>query len=263
MALGYGAIVAYMYSVQDRLLYHPTTLLTTSPAHFGMLFETIKLRTRDNESLHAWWVPAEGRERAVLLFFHGNAGNISGRIETLEIFHRLGLSVLLVDYRGYGQSTGTPSEDGLYRDADAVWQYLTQARGIDPSRIVVYGRSLGGGVATWLATQHPTGALILESTFTSVPDVAARHYPFLPVRLLARSRFDNLSRIDNIQTNLLVIHSADDELIPFEHGQRLFDAARQNKVFLELKGGHNDGSFTSGEKYVDALDSFISRFLGR
>ncbi|MFQ5569098.1 MAG: alpha/beta hydrolase [Rhodothermales bacterium] len=263
LIVGYVAVVAYLYAIQEHMLYFPTSDLTTSPAQYGMLFETVRLQTEDGELLHGWWVPAEKEERAVLLFFHGNAGNISNRIDSIEIFHRLGLSVLLFDYRGYGHSTGTPSEEGLYRDAEAAWRYLTEVRRVDPSRIVLFGRSLGGGAATWLATQHNTGALIIESTFTSVPDVAAEHYPFLPVRLLARSRFDNLSRIDDVQTALLIVHSPDDEIIPFEHGKRLFEAARQNKTFLQLEGGHNDGIFATGARYVEEMDVFLRRHLGR
>ena len=128
----------------------------------------------------------------MLLFCHGNAGNISHRLESVEVFHRLGLSVLLFDYRGYGQSTGRPSENGLYRDGEAAWRYLRQTRRVDSLDVILYGRSLGGAVATYLAAQHRSGALIVESAFTSVPDVAARHYPYLPVRALARTRFDNL-----------------------------------------------------------------------
>ncbi len=262
LALGYAAIVFLAYLLQDRLLYFPSRMLTASPAHLGLRFEPVSFDTEDGETLDGWWIPAEP-ERAVLLFCHGNAGNISHRLESVEVFHRLGLSVLLFDYRGYGQSTGRPSEAGLYRDGEAAWRYLTQTRRIDSLDVVLFGRSLGGAVATYLAAQHRTGALIVESAFTSVPDVAARHYPFLPVRALARSRFDNLGRIATVQTPLLVIHSRHDEIIPFEHGQRLFEAALSNKAFLEIEGGHNDGFLVSAARYRDAIDAFLHNHLGR
>lgn len=262
--IGYGILVAVMYAFQDRMLYFPTEDLVTTPAHRGLLFETVTFSTKDGESLHAWWIPAEGEERGVLLFSHGNAGNISGRLESAAIFNKLGLSVLLFDYRGYGQSTGTPNEEGLYQDGQAAWTYLTQERGVDPLNIVLYGRSLGGGVATWLATRHQCAALIVEATFTSVPDVAAEHYRFLPVRLLARSKFDNLSRISQIQAAaLMVIHSPHDEIIPYAHGQRLYEAARGNKTFLEIEGGHNDGFFVTGARYRREIDAFLQKHLGR
>lgn len=264
LLIGYAVLVAGMYAAQDRLLFYPAEELITSPAQHGLLFETVPLQTADGETLHAWWIPAEpGPARAVLLFFHGNAGNISHRIASAEVFHRLGLDVLLVDYRGYGRSTGTPSEAGLYRDAEAAWRYLTHRRGVDPHRIVVFGRSLGGSVATYLADRHPPGALILENTFTSVPDAAAELYPFLPVRLLIRHRFDTLSRIAAVRAPILILHGRDDQIIPFAHGRRLFEAAGPAATFVALEGGHNDGFLVTGARYRHEIDAFLERHLGR
>ena len=262
LALGYAAIVFLAYLLQDRLLYFPSRKLVASPAHVGLRFEAVSFDTEDGETLDGWWIPAEP-QRAVLLFCHGNAGNISHRLESVDVFHRLGLSVLLFDYRGYGRSTGRPSEAGLYRDGEAAWRYLTHTRRVDSLDVILYGRSLGGAVATHLAAQHRSGALIVESAFTSVPDVAARHYPYLPVRALARTRFDNLGAIATVQTPLLVIHSRHDEIIPFEHGQRLFEAAPSRKVFLEIEGGHNNGFLVTGPRYRDAIDAFLRNHLGR
>ncbi len=261
LAAGYLALVALAYGLQHRMLFFPSAKLVASPALRELPFETVRLPTDDGETLHAWWIPAEDARGAVL-FCHGNAGNISHRLESAAVFHRLGLSVLLFDYRGYGQSTGTPSEQGLYRDGEAAWHHLTRTRGVDPQHVVLFGRSLGSAVAASVADEHPAGAVILESAFTSVPDVAAHHYPFLPVRLLARIRFDTLRRLGGIRTPLLVIHSPDDEIIPFAHGRRLFEAAGPDKAFLEIEGGHNDGFFVTGPRYEREIDTFLRRYLG-
>ncbi len=259
---GYAAVVGLAYAFQDRLLYFPARELVVTPDRHGLPYETVHVDTQDGERLHGWWVPADDA-RGTLLFFHGNAGNISGRIESIRQFRRLGLNVLIVDYRGYGESTGSPSEEGLYRDAEAAWWYLTKTRAIDPRRIVVFGRSLGAGPATWLAARHPPGALIVESPFTSVPDIAAHHYPWLPARLLATTRFDNLARIGQVDAPLLVIHSPGDEVIPFEHGRRLFEAAEEPKQFLEIEGSHNDGFLVSEDRYLRAIDRFLREYFAR
>jgi uncharacterized protein len=180
-------------------------------------------RTADGEELDAWFVPAR-RERAVLLFFHGNAGNISHRLDSLRIFHGLGLSVLIIDYRGYGRSTGRPTEQGTYEDARAAWRHLVEERGVPPERIVVFGRSLGGAVAAWLAARTRPAGLIVESAFRSVPSLRPRLYWFLPVRRLARSS-TRWSAARPVQAPVLVVHSREDEIIPFRHGEALFAAA--------------------------------------
>lgn len=253
---GYAAFVALLYGTQDRILYPRTRSFVASPADRGWHYEDVHLQTDDGERLHGWWIPAE-EERGALLFFHGNAGNISGRLDSIEQFRRLGLSVLIVGYRGYGQSSGAPTEEGLYRDADAAWRHLTEERGYASNQIVVFGRSLGSGPATWLANRCAPSALILESPFTSVPDAAARRFPFVPVRHLARSRFDNESRIARIEMPLLIIHSPQDRVIPFEHGQQLYEEAHDPKAFLEIEGGHNDGFLVSSARYLRGIDRFL------
>lgn len=258
---GYGVIVGFAYAFQDQLLYFPSSTLVAAPDQYGLPYEAVHLDTEDGARLHGWWVPAE-EPRGTLLFFHGNAGNISGRLENVRQFHQLGLNVLIIDYRGYGQSTGSPSEKGLYRDAEAAWQHVMGERAIDPRQIVIFGRSLGGGPATWLATRHDAGALILESAFTSVPDMAAHHYPWLPARQLVTTQFNNRERIAQIETPLLVIHSPDDRVVPFAHGRQLFDAAREPKQFLKIRGGHNDGFLVSADRYLSAIDRFLAAHLG-
>jgi len=192
-----------------------------------------------------------------LLFLHGNAGNISHRLDSLRLFNSLGLNVLIFDYSGYGKSGGTASEQQTYADARVAWNYLTRTRGVAAGKIVIFGRSLGAGVATWLATQETPAGLILESAFTSVPALAQKFYPIFPVRWLARIRYDNAARLPTVDCPVLIAHSRDDELIPIGHGRELFGLAREPKTFLPMVGGHNDGFFVSGPSYRAGILQFI------
>lgn len=259
LAAGYLALAAFAYFNQSNLLYlrdMPSREVLATPQEVGLHYESVRIVTADRETLDAWFLPARP-ERLVLLFFHGNAGNISHRLESLRIFHALGLSVLIFDYRGYGRSTGTPTEDGTYRDALAAWDHLTRDRGIGARRIVLFGRSLGGAVAAWLATQRAPRALIVESSFTSAPDLAAQVYPFLPARWLTRFRYPTAEYLRAIRCPVLVVHSRDDEIIPYSHGESLYAAARPPKQMLTLRGGHNDAFVSSGRTYIDGLAGFL------
>jgi hypothetical protein len=258
-------LATYLFMIaafENRLIFYPSAELLATPQRARLGFDDVAFTTEDGVDLHGWWIPAR-HERAVLLFFHGNAGNIGDRIDSIEIFHRLGLTVFIIDYRGYGRSLGRPSELGTYKDAAAAWRYLATERGVSPDRVVVFGRSLGAAVATKLAVEQPPRALILESAFTSVPDMAALAFPFLPVRFLARTRYDNLGRIGDIHCPLLVIHSRDDEIIPFAQGRRLYQAANEPKRFLEINHGHNDGFLLSGSLYTDGLAAFLDANLAQ
>ena len=257
----YFTIVALVFFLQSRLIYFPVRDVATTPQLRGLAFEQVRLQTADGPTLDAWFIPAASA-RGVVLFCHGNAGNISHRLDSIAIFHSLGLDTLIFDYRGYGRSTGRPSEDGTYRDATAALRYLVDKRKISPDRIVVFGRSLGAAVATWLATQHQAAALIAESAFTSVPDLAADIYPWLPMRWVARFKYNSLDRIAQVEFPVLVVHSRDDEIIPFRHGQQLYDDARGRKRLLEIRGGHNDGFYASGVVYREGLDRFFDEVLG-
>jgi len=256
----YLVLLGLAYLFQERLLYFPLRSLSLTPAAGGLAYEEVWLETADGITLYGWFIPAMPR-RGVLLFFHGNAGNISHRLDSIATFHRLGLSTLIVDYRGYGRSQGRPTEPGTYQDAEAAWRYLVEERQISPADIVIFGRSLGGGVASWLAQRHTPGALILESTFTSVTDIATQQYPFLPVRQLGRIHYDTLARLPEIGCPVLIVHSPDDRLIPYEHGQSLFAAAGEPKEFLEIRGDHNNGFIISASAYEARLNDFISRYI--
>ncbi len=255
----YVAFAGLMFFAQERLLFlpnMPSRSIVATPKDISMDYAPVNITTEDDIELDAWFVP-NTEARATLLFFHGNAGNISHRLDSIKIFHRLRMNVFIFDYRGYGRSTGNPSESGVYKDAQAAWQHLTQDRGIPPREILLFGRSLGGAIATWLAVRTQAGGLIIESTFTSVPDLAAKLYPFLPVRLLARLDFNTRKALHSVQIPVLVIHSRDDEIIPYSHGQMNYDSANEPKQFIELRGGHNDGFLVSESTYERGIQHFL------
>ncbi len=252
-----GAAIVLLF-LQSRLMYHPIRELETTPGQSGLEFEDVFLTTSDGVKLHGWYVPTPNR-KGVFLFFHGNAGNISHRVDSIDIFNSIGYDVFIIDYRGYGRSEGKPTEKGTYRDAEAAWRYLTEQRGISPREIVIFGRSLGGAVAIELATRHGPAAVIVESSFTSAPDLAAGVIPIFPVRWFCRFQYNSLERIASLHCPVLVIHSQDDDLIPFENGRRLFDAAPEPKQFLQIEGGHNDGFMVSIGAYLRGLEEFLAK----
>jgi fermentation-respiration switch protein FrsA (DUF1100 family) len=249
--------------MQSRLLFLPETPgreLIGTPADLGMNYQPVSLATQDGERLDAWFIPAESAT-LTLLFFHGNAGNISHRLDSILQFHRLNLNVFIFDYRGYGLSSGTPSERGTYLDAQAAWNHLRKQRNLPATDIVLFGRSMGGPIAAWLATQTSPGALMIESSFTSVPDMAAELYPFLPVRRLSHLQYATRKSVAAASCPVLVIHSRDDEIIPFEHGQRIFEGANEPKRMLEIQGGHNDGFLLSGPRYTAGISDFLRELV--
>jgi len=246
-----------LYVMQPAMVFLPSRELAATPAKWDLEYEDVWLQTEEGVRLHGWYLPYPGARR-VLLFFHGNAGNISHRQASLEIFHRLGLNVLILDYRGYGRSEGRPSEAGLYEDARAAWDYLLEVRGVAPSDIVLFGRSLGGAVAAELASRVQPGALILESTFSSARDLAREIYPLLSWLIVRRFEFDTAARLRTVSCPVQVVHSRDDEIIPFALGLRVFEAAREPKAFHELRGDHNGGFLLSQPGYEGALAGFLS-----
>ena len=253
----YASLCLLLFLFQSRLVYFPMKPLAATPAAAGLAFEDVHLTAPDGAVLHGWYLP--GRDGArTLLFFHGNAGNISHRLDSLRIFNDLGLNTFIIDYRGFGQSGGSPGEQATYEDARVAWQYLTGTRGVEPRRIVVFGRSLGAGVATWLASEEAPGGLIIESPFRSVPALAAKYYPLFPVRLLARIRYDNDARLPTVSCPVLVAHSREDEIVPFAHGRALFEVAPEPKYFLEMRGSHNVGFLTTGRDYSEGLAAFLA-----
>lgn len=246
-----------LYVMQPAMVFLPSRELAATPADWGLEHEDVWLQTEDGVRIHGWYLPFPGARR-VLLFFHGNAGNISHRQDSLEIFHRLGLNVLILDYRGYGRSEGRPSETGLYRDARAAWDHLVEGRGVAPSDIVLFGRSLGGAVAAELASRVRPGALILESTFSSARDLVREIYPVLSWLIVRRFELDTVARMGSVSCPVLVLHSRDDEIIPFALGRRVYQAAPEPKAFHALRGDHNGGFLLSQPGYERALAAFLS-----
>ena len=220
----------------------------------------------DGTRLHGWWCRKLDADPAapVLLFFHGNAGNLSHRADLLiELATRSPASVFVVGYRGYGRSEGHPNEAGLYLDARAAWKYLTEERGVGADRIVIFGKSLGGGVAIDLALEAPAAGLVVESSFTSIPDMAGAHYPFVP-KFLVRTQMNSVLKVPFVSLPKLFIHSREDRVVPYRLGRELFDAASEPKRFYEVVGaGHNETWLVGGDSYFQTLSEFIAESTQR
>ncbi len=266
-AVLYLAFGLMLYLLQGSMVFLanlPGRALDAVPSDVGLEYEDVSIDTEDGERLHGWYV-ATANPRGVLLFFHGNAGNISHRLESILIFNQLQLDVLIIDYRGYGQSSGKASEQGTYGDARAAWTWLLEQRGVAPGRIVIFGRSLGGAIGAWLASQLPAeqqpAALIVESSFTSGPDMARRLYPVYPARLLARLKYPVVEYVKRLACPVLVVHSRDDEIIPLAMGRAIFEAVSGPKDFIELRGDHNAGFWISRETYSAGLAGFLDPLL--
>ncbi len=259
-----ATLLGGMWLFQERLVYFPARTLEADPGDLGLPFAEVRFPAADGTALHGWFVPAEN-PRGAALFFHGNAGNISHRLETVRLARNLGLNLFIFDYRGYGQSRGKPTEQGTYADARGAWAWLTGQGGQDPTRVVLWGRSLGGAVAAHLAAEldPPPAGLILESSFTSLPDMGAVAYPFLPVRLIARMRYPVAEDLARTRCPVLVAHSPSDEIVPYRFGERLYAIAPEPRRFLRLAGDHNNGWLATGRPYVDAVDGFLRDCLGR
>ncbi len=259
----YAVFSIYIYFIQSSLIYFPNLAgrdLIATPENIGLSYQDVEFVTEDNIKLHGWFIPSTNA-KATVLFFHGNAGNISHRLDSIKIFNQLELNVFIFDYRGYGQSEGKTTEKGTYKDAEAAWNYLSNTRGIHAQQIIIFGRSLGASIASWLAGKHTPAALIIESAFTSVPSMGQRLYPFLPIRWLTHFKYNTKQYIKDVSCSVLVAHSSDDDIIPYDEGLEIFDAAAEPKYFLEMSGGHNDGFMITGATYIEGIKSFIDDAL--
>jgi alpha-beta hydrolase superfamily lysophospholipase len=258
VALSFGALLSYMVSFEDQFIYFPSRELQQRPSDIGLQFEEIHFQAIDGERLHGWFMPREAA-RFTVLHFHGNAGNISHRLPLYRRWHMMGLSVFAFDYRGYGKSTGKPNEVGLYNDARAAWLQLTEKRGISRKAIIIAGRSLGAAVAAKLAGEVEAAGLALETPFTSIPDMAAYHYPMLPLRWLARSQYDIETMVKSLHMPMLLISAGNDEIVAAGMAERIFSAASEPKAQKVLAGGHNDFDIRSDKAYSKAWLNWLKQ----
>ena len=252
----YLGMLILLFLMQSKLVYFPSKEIVCTPTDIRLQYEDITMKTSDGLNLNAWFIPANSPTGTVL-FCHGNGGNISYSLDVVETLNKFNLNVLLFDYRGYGKSEGIPTENGTYTDADTAYRWLLKDKNIPESSIIVMGRSLGAAIAANLANKHNPRILILESGFSSTADVAAKQYPIFPVRLLCRYKYKTADSVKDIKCPLLVVHSPDDEIVPYSNGIKIFSSAKEPKEFLEIKGSHNEGYSDSGDTYTNGLKDFM------
>jgi len=262
MFLRVGLILVALYFFfrwfERSNIWMPRRDFFATPEAAGLVYEDVEFKTADDVRLHGWYLP-HAKAKAALLFCHGNAGNVSHRTESLRQWHALSLNVFIFDYRGYGRSEGRPSEEGTYLDAQAAYDWL---QGRCPELpIILFGRSLGAAVAIDLAARGKGAALIAESGFTSVPAIGQELFPILPVKWLVRTQYNSVAKIQQVRIPVLVIHSREDEIVPFHHGETLFEAAPGPKQFLEIRGGHNDGYVVSETEYLRGIQAFLDAYV--
>ncbi len=248
------------YLLQASYIYYPAKELIASPIDINLEYEEVRLTPNGSDVLFGWYIP-HSSPRATMIFFHGNGGNISHRLEKIRIFNDLGLNIFIFDYRGYGISSGTLGELSSYEDARAAYQFVTEEKAIPANEIIFYGESLGAAIGSWTAKEFSHGALIIDSGFTSIAEMGQHYYPFLPVNIISRIRYPTLQYLKEINSPLLVIHSIEDEIIPFEFGQKLYDSANSPKTLLQINGDHNAGFYLSENQYKDGIKTFINQWF--
>lgn len=255
VVIGYGVAVMLIAQFQDHLVYFPSKEITRTPADIGLAYKAVRFKSPEGLLLSGWFIPHSSSE-SVVLYFCGNGGNISHRLMSIDLLHAMGLSVFIFDYRGYGESEGRASEEGTYQDAQAAWEHLL-SMGYKPHNIILYGQSLGGAIAAYIASQREPKALILEGAFTDITALAKEHYFFLPVGPILRYRYDTVSYLQKTDAPVLIIHSAQDKVVPYRHGQKLFDTAHEPKMMLTIHGGHNTALMESQQAYTKGVSAFL------
>lgn len=266
VAIGYGIVCLLLYWQQQRLMFHPSKSLQHTPSLYQLTYQdlwipVVNQASGKTEKLHGWWIPAKNENAPVMLYFHHNAMNIGSNVSQALQFHQLGYTIVLFDYRGFGQSEGDfPTEAQVYEDAEAAWHYVTQERKIAAERVVIYGHSIGGAIAIDLAAKHPEAkALVVQSSFTSMRDMTKRFglYWLLPIELLLKQRFDSLDKMNAIKLPTLIIQGTDDFQIPVEMGTKLYAAAKAPKQLLTIAGGGHDNHLS--EPNLKVVQTFIQR----
>jgi len=259
--VAYAGLGLMLYFMQPTFLYSPVREVTYTPEELGLDFEKVVFKSADGLRLSGWYIPADNSQFTVL-FCHGNGGNMMHRLDSINILYNLGLNCFIFDYRGYGSSRGKTSEEGTYLDAMAAYEWLTEKKKILPENIIIFGRSLGGSIAARLAAKLEAKALIIESAFTSYVDIGRKFYPYMPVRWFARFSYRTIDYVRNIRCPVMIIHSRNDEVVPFEFGLELYETASEPKEFVEISGSHNDGFLVSSEVYKQAWTKWL-KFLKR
>ncbi len=271
----------YLYFNQTKYVYYPIKNINATPKDIGLFYENLILNTSDGVKISAWYIPSDipleestkntknsiknntavsghVKKNVTVLFFHGNGGNISYNLDFIEMFYNLGISTLIIDYRGYGKSEGKPDELGTYLDSDAAWDYLINEKNIKPSEIVIYGRSLGGPIAARLAKNKKPAALILDSTFVSIKDIAEKLYPYLPVRKFLKYEYNTAFYLQSVDCPVLIIHSIEDDYIPFTHAEKLYEIAPKESKLVKVKGDHNSNFFISYNTYKESISDLFN-----
>lgn len=256
LCIAIGLMVIYLRYIERRSLFYPMKEIEFLPRQIGLNYEDIFFKTSDNVNINGWFI-SNPNARYTILFCHGNAGNISHRLEKLKFFHELGCDIFIFDYRGYGKSKGKPSEKGMYLDVQGAYDYLL-SRKISPEQIIGYGESIGGAISIDLASKNRLGGLITDSTLSSSKDMIKIIYPFLPYWIFS-SRLDSINKIKSIKIPKLIIHSVNDEIVPYKLGQRLFENADDPKEFLQIHGGHNSCFFESEVILKEKIANFLNR----
>jgi uncharacterized protein len=251
--------ICFLY-IEQKGLYHPEKEILQTPESVGIAYEEVNFKTTDGQILNGWFVPAHNA-RVTMLYCHGNAGNISHRVHKVKFFHDMGINFFIFDYRGYGKSSGRASESGLYKDAQAAYDYLKARRDVDTSSIVVYGKSLGGPVAADLCMHRKAKALILEGSFANVALRAQQLYPFLPMKILITQKYDTIAKVRKLHIPKLIAHGSNDDVISFGHAKLLFKAAAEPKTFLAFEGGHNDDVYITSAQFKSEVDAFLVPLL--
>jgi len=256
----YLALATVLYFMQPKFLYSPMLEVFSTPAERKLDFEDVVFKSDDGINLSGWYVPVDNPKFTVI-FCHGNAGNIAHRLDSINIFHNLGLSCFIFDYRGYGDSQGKPNEEGTYTDAMAAYKWLNEEKKIQAENIIIFGRSLGGTVAAQLAGKVKVGGLIVESAFTSYVDMGKEYYSYMPVRWFARFSYRTIDYIKNVHCPVMLIYSRNDEIVPYKFGLELYEAANEPKEFIEIFGGHNDCFLASGEIYTEVWEKWLNLII--
>ena len=256
----YAAICVYIYAAQDMMFYFPTKSFAVNPDDYDLNFQDVFINVSQNDSIHAWYFPQPRNPDSAktVLFCHGNGGNISYRLQTAIFLLQRGVNVMMFDYRGYGRSSGSPTESNTYDDAKAAYDWLISEQSAQSADVFIFGRSLGGAVAVELATNVGCGGLIVESSFDSAIEMAKGLFPFFPVGLLIKYDYDSISKISKINCLKLFTHSQADDLVPFERGKRLFEAAPEPKSFYEISGRHNERNYFDDPGYITAIDDLLN-----